>query len=131
MILHINAKLNVWAEWVASGRKIVGLGYPSQCAFTRLTPSSGSWRAPIMHDEAYEIEQAIHALDPYLCETINQFYLRAGTADTHARELHISRDTLYVRLHHAHTRIMDLLHGKDCGDERLTGSDTFGKKQAN
>ncbi len=83
MILHINAKLNVWAEWVASGRKIVGLGYPSQCAFTRLTPSSGSWRAPIMHDEAYEIEQAIHALDPYLRETINQFYLRAGTLETH------------------------------------------------
>lgn len=113
MILHINAKLNTWAQWVATGRKVIGLGYPGQSAFTRLTPSSGSLRAPIENEIAWEVEQAIHRLDQPLRDTVEQFYLRAGTAETHAKALHICRDTLYVRIHNAHIRIMEWLQMGD------------------
>lgn len=128
MIPHINAKLNVWSDWVASGRKVVGLGYPSQVSFMRLTPNSNSLRAPIENEEAWEIEQAVHRLDAKLREAVEQFYLHAGTAESHAKALHICRDTLYVRIHNAHVRIMDWLQ---MGDERdalinpLTRSDTL------
>lgn len=131
MILHINDKLNAWAAWVAAGRKVVGLGYPSQVAFVRLTPSSGGWKAPLENEVAWEMEQAVHRLEPTLRATVEQFYLRAGTADSHARALHCHRDTLYARIHSAHLRIMEWLQ---VGDEenysgRLTGSDTLCKKQ--
>lgn len=109
MILYINDRLNVWALWVASGRKVVGLGYPSQCAFTRLTPSSTSRCSPMMNEEAGEVERAVHKLDRQLQETIYQFYLHAGPADTHAKALRICRDTLYSRVHAAHVKIMEHL----------------------
>lgn len=131
MILHINAKLNVWSDWVSSGRKVVGLGYPSQCAFMRLTPNSNSLRAPIENEEAWEIESAVHRLNAQLRDVVDQFYLRAGTAETHAKALGICRDTLYARLHMAHTRIMECLHGCDAaedGNNCLTHSDTFATK---
>lgn len=131
MILHINAKLNVWADWVATGRKVVGLGYPSQVSFARMTPGAGGLRAPIENEEAWEIERAVHRLDQKLRDVVEQFYLRAGTAETHAKALHIHRDTLYVRLHAAQVQIMEWLK---LGDEEqkktrcLTSSDTFATK---
>lgn len=132
MILHINAKLNVWADWVATGRKVVGLGYPSQVSFSRMTPSVCGLRAPIENEEAWEIEQAVHRLDTRLRDVVDQFYLRAGTADSHAKALCICRDTLYVRLHDAHVRIMEWLQMGDEGADyknRLTCSDTIATKQ--
>lgn len=132
MILHINAKLNVWADWVAGGRKVGGLGYPSKVSFMRLTPGDGSLRSPIENETAWEIEQAVHRLDQQLRDVVDQFYLCAGTADTHAKELRICRDTLYVRLHAAHVRIMEWIQ---VGDEernekmRLTSSDTLATKR--
>lgn len=131
MILHINAKLNCWADWVAGGRKVVGLGYPSQCAFMRLTPNSGTLRAPIENETAWEIEQAVHRLDARLRDVVEQFYLRAGTADSHAKALCICRDTMYVRLHDAHVRIMEWLQVGDddvLQKNSLTDSDTFATK---
>lgn len=128
MILHINDKLNVWAAWVATGRKVRGLGYPSQVAFMRLTPSSHSLQAPIMNDEACEIDAAVCALEHQLREVIDQFYLHAGTAETHAKALRICRDTLYVRLHQAHVRIMERLQIGDDDSEGLTRSDTYAIK---
>lgn len=113
MILHINEKLNNWAEWVVMGRKVVGLGYPSSSAFTRLATSTNTWRAPIENEDAWAVEQAIHRLDPYLQKTVMQFYLHAGTADTHAKALGIHRDTLYARIHSAHLRIMEWLQVGD------------------
>lgn len=129
MILHINDRLNVWAAWVASGRKIVGLGYPSQCAFQRLTPTSTSLHAPLENEQAWEIEQSVHRLDSHLRDVVEQFYLRAGTAESHAKALRICRDTLYVRLHMAHTRIMEWLQVGDEENECLTRSDTFATKR--
>lgn len=129
MILHINAKLNVWADWVARGRKVVGLGYPSQVAFLRLTPSSASLRAPIENEQAWQIDQAVRRLDANLRDVVDQFYLRAGTAESHAKALRICRDTMYVRLHMAHTRIMEWLQVGDDEENCLTRSDTSAIKQ--
>ncbi len=132
MIQHINDRLNKWAAWVATGRKVVGLGYPSQAPYMRLTPSSNSLRAPIENEEAWEIEQAIQRLDRQLRDAVEQYYLRAGTAETHAKALCICRDTLYVRIHSAHNAIMEWLQ---VGDEDVpvknvfTSSDTLCTKQ--
>lgn len=125
MILHINDKLNIWAAWVATGRKVRGLGYPSQVAFMRLTPSIHALQAPIMNDEACEIDAAVCRLDAKLREVVDQFYCHAGTVETHAKALGICRDTLYVRLHMAHTRVMEYMQDADDQETRLTRSDTF------
>lgn len=113
MILFINDRLNGWAAWVASGKRVVGLGYPSQCAFTRLTPSSTSNQSPIANEDAWEVEQAVQRLENSLHQIIFQFYMHAGTAESHAKALHICRDTLYARLHQAHVKIMEYMQDDD------------------
>lgn len=120
MILHINEKLNVWADWVATGRRVRGLGYPSQVAFMRLTPSSNTLRMPVENETAWEIERAVHALDSQLRDVVEQFYLRAGTSETHAKALRICVKTLYNRLHQAHVCVMDHLQCIDDRKDRLT-----------
>lgn len=129
MIPHINDRLNVWAAWVAGGRRVVGLGYPSQVSFARMTPGASGLRAPIENEVAWEIERAVHRIEPNLRDVVEQFYLRAGTADSHAKALRICRDTLYVRIHMAHTRIMEWLQVGDDDEVYLTRSDTFATKQ--
>lgn len=109
MIEYINARLNDWSEWVATGRKVEGLGYPSQVSFMRLTPSSGGNRAPSWNEDAYEVELAVNGLEHPLKELIFQFYLHPGTVQSHAKALRICRDTLYVRLHQAHIKVMEYL----------------------
>lgn len=116
MIPHINDKLNKWADWVAGGRKVVGLGYPSQCAFTRVGMPTAP-RDPGLNEQAWEMEQAVHRLDQNLRDVVEQFYLYAGTAETHAKALRIGRSTLFDRLHMAHTRIMEWLQ---VGDDEET-----------
>ena len=65
-----------------------------------------------MDEESWEIEQAVHKLEAKLQQTVFQFYLHAGPAESHAKALRICRDTLYNRLHTAHIRIMEIL--QDC-----------------
>ena len=120
MILHINAKLNAWADWVATGRKVHGLGYPSQVSFMRLTPCSNHCAAPILNEEAVEIDHAVCALDAHLRAVVDQFYMRAGTAETHAKALRCCVKTLYNRLHDAHVRVMDHLQMQEYESDRLT-----------
>ena len=128
MILFVNEKLNRWSTWVASGRKVVGLGYPSQCAFSRLTPSAGGWRAPIENEEAWEIERAVVRLDPQLRAAVEQFYLRAGTAESHAKALRCCTKTLYTRIHQAHVKIMEWMQVGDDKENRLTSLHGFATK---
>lgn len=104
MIDYIHTRMLTWADWVARGRRITGLGYPTRSAFYN-TPSGGGLMTPIVDEHAWLLEKAIQALDPYLRETVAQFYLHAGTVDTHAKVLRCSRDTVYARLHRAHQRI--------------------------
>lgn len=106
MIPHINDLMNVWAEWVLTGRRVVGLDYPSQCAFTRLAPASGQARGASFNDDAWLVENAVQSLAPDLKRVVMVFYLQNATAEQMARDLHCSRDTLYARLHRAHTEVM-------------------------
>lgn len=134
MIEYINRRLNTWADWCINGRKIIGLGYPSQCAFSRMTPPSPdrTLLTPVACEEAWEIEQAISRLEPRQRDLVRQFYLHTGTAETHAKALRMHRDTLYARLHRSHISIMEWLQVGDdekIADRGLTRSDTFGKKQ--
>ena len=116
MILYINDRLNVWAAWHASGRKVIGLSYPGQCAFSRLTPSAHTNSAPIPDEEAWETEKAIQSLDATLRDLILEIYTKSGTMEAHAQSLHIGQTCLYDRLHKAHIRIMEWLQ---VGDDEL------------
>ena len=119
MITYINERLNQWVEWRLSGRHIKGLGYPSCANFYRLAPlPSDRVVVPIPNEACYEIDQAICWLKKNhngLFAAVMQFYTHAGTAQSHAKELKISRDTLYARLHRAHVLIMEYL--QDAEDE--------------
>jgi hypothetical protein len=109
--------LHVWAEWCARGRKITGLGYPGQSAFMNLTRSGGGRLLnPAIDEACWRTEQAIHAvLNADLQRTVQEFYLHAGTAATHAKALRCSRETLYLRLHRAHVAIDSFLHDGSAG----------------
>lgn len=109
MIPNIHERLNQWAEWCISGRKVKGLGFPSQCIYTRLTPSSKITLAPHLNDRAYETEKAVHKLSKRQIRIVKQFYLHCGTADTHAKALRITRSTLYYHLEVIHSQIDQLL----------------------
>lgn len=113
MITYINERLNQWVEWRLSGRHIKGLGYPSCANFYRLAPlPTDRVVVPIPNEACYEIDQAVCWLKKHhskLFEVVMQFYDHAGTAESHAKALKISRDTLYARLHRAHVLIMEYL----------------------
>lgn len=132
MIEYINRRLNDWADWCAKGRRVVGLGYPNRVAFYRLAPVPSTAMTPLPDEECWEIEQAVHRLPPPLREVVDQFYRRAGTATSHAKALHVSRETMYARLHQAHVSVMVWLQvGDEEADDqenRLTTPDSFGKK---
>jgi hypothetical protein len=113
MIVYINDRLNVWSAWHASGRKVIGLSYPGQCAFSRLTPSARSNSAPIVDEEAWDTEKAIQSLDNVLKELIYEVYLKPGTMETHAKALHVCTKTMYNKLHIAHLNIMEWLQVGD------------------
>lgn len=117
MILHINDLLNTWAEWIVTGRRVVGLSYPSQCAFTRMAHDGGERRGADFNEDAYMVERAVQALPLDLKNVIMTFYLRTATAEQMAKELNCHRDTLYVRLHRAHVEIMGLLQDMAAGME--------------
>lgn len=108
MIDRINQRLLAWADWVALGRRITGLGYPSRSAFYS-TPSGGGLMSPVMAEDCMLTERAVSALDPILRAAVMQFYLRAGTAETHAKALRVCVKTLYNRLHRAHERVESFL----------------------
>lgn len=124
MILYINEKLNQWGLWCRSGNERAG--YPKSAAFMRLVPSGGGGTVIICDDEAMQINRAVQALDAELRLVVDLFYIKMRSCDacTIARALKCHRDTLYVRLHRAHLRVMDSIH-----EEELTSSDTFCRKQ--
>lgn len=108
MIPHINDRLNKWARWVAIGRKVRGLGYPSVVAFAR-TIGTGHGE-PEFDEDAWEVDQACRALPAELRDLIALFYTRVETVESIARKHGCSRDTIYVRLHTAHIHILGSLN---------------------
>lgn len=117
MILHINDLLNIWAEWIVTGRKVVGLSYPSQCAFTRMAHDGGERRGAEFNEDAFAVERAVQSLPRELKNVIMTFYLRTATVEQMAQELNCSRVTLYARLHRAQTEIMGMLQDMAAGVE--------------
>lgn len=108
MIAYINDRLNQWARWIATGRKVRGLGYPSSVTWAR-TPGSGN-ASPEFNEQAYETDQAWRALPSELKWMVAEFYTRTETVESLARTMGCSRDTVYVRLHTAHNHMLGSLN---------------------
>lgn len=109
MLSYINSRLVQWAEWVKR-KDDGGLGFPRECSYTRLQGRGSNGFRPNVDNEAWEIEQAVTALQvesPHLHQVVQLFYLRSMTAQQMADKCGCSRDTLYTRLHHAHVEIMN------------------------
>ena len=101
MIPSIHIRLLAWADWCIRGRKVKGLGFPAQSPFMRLTPGCGC-HSPEANEEAWLIEKTVHKLPRKHIRLVREFYLHTGTADAHAKQLRISRSTLYEQLAHVH-----------------------------
>jgi len=108
MITYVNNRLNQWARWIATGRKVRGLGYPSCISWAR-TPGSGNG-SPEFDEDAYSTDQAVRALPAELKHLVEQFYTRIETVDSLSRTLGCSRDTVYSRLHQAHQHMLGSLN---------------------
>lgn len=125
MIIYINEKLNQWGLWCLSGRERIG--YPKQAAFLRLMPSSGAGCLEMCDDEAMQVNRAVQRLDRDLRRVVDLFYIkmRSCPAESIARDLKCSRDTVYARLHRAHLVVMGAIEDDEM---LLTRSDSFDKK---
>lgn len=116
MIEYINNRLNEWAIWVLR-RDENGLGYPRQCAWSRMTPRSGAnVFVGEVNDRAYEVELAVQSLSPVLQEFIRVFYLMNSTTEQKEKKLRCTRHTIYRKLNIAHVQIMDFLNMMDIRD---------------
>jgi DNA-directed RNA polymerase specialized sigma24 family protein len=115
MIPYIHIRCVQWADWYRK-KEDNGLGFPSECCYTR-------WRGkgppfgllPSVDEAAWEIHQAVKALSPRLNNVVTVFYLGKGTADQKAADCGCHRDTLYDRLHMAQVQIMDWLNAEAAG----------------
>jgi len=116
MIEYIHNRLCRWSVWVARGNRVPGLGYPTACGYTRLTPSGG--RPDVdFNDDAWEIDRAVCSMDQDAVKFLRMFYLEPGTIAGKAAKAGCHRDTLYARLHQAHVRVMEWL--QDHADDRF------------
>ena len=104
MLQDIDNRLWIWASWCIRGKKIIGLGYPSQVPYMRLTPSKVI-HDPSINESAWVIEKAVQSLKIKEKRLITQFYLHTGTIQSHAQALRISKTTLYDRIHLIHQKI--------------------------
>lgn len=126
MIPYVNNRLNQWARWIATGRKVRGLGYPSAVAYAR-TPGSGSG-SPDFDEDAWEVDRAWRALqEPHgdLFVLVFNFYTRNETVERLAMRHGCSRDTVYARLQQSHQIILG--HLNDIAAGCFTGVDTSDK----
>lgn len=114
MIIYINSRLNAWADWVAKGRRVRGLSYPTQVSYARLA-GGGDGGGAGFDDEAFEVDKAVNALRSDLKQLVHDFYLRTTTVEMLARQYGISRDTVYDRLHRSHVEVMGSLNDMAAG----------------
>jgi len=114
MIEYINAQLNLWAEWERTGH--TRLGYPGHAAFVTAMGGAGSSCA-MSDDRGVAMSRAVSALPPELFAVVDNVYrrMKTCTADQIARHLGCHRDTLYARLHRAHTAILGSLNDLEAG----------------
>lgn len=110
MIIYVNDRLNRWAEWVLRGKRVVGLDYPSQCSYTRMSGCNDRVFSPEFDEESYETESAIQRLDEPLKRIVMVFYLETSTIEQKAKALHCCRDTVYSRLERAHHALLGIMN---------------------
>lgn len=123
MIEYIHRQLIDWADWVAHGRRVEGLGIPGKCSFTRLAASGSTHNAPQIDEDASKMDRAVCALGVThsdLADVVRRFYLRTTSAELLARELGIHRDTVYARIGRGHQEILGYLNDIEAGVELPT-----------
>ncbi len=119
MIHYIDARLRRWGHWAERNNRVFGLGFPSECAFMRLTPRQlGSRSDAEYNDDAEEIDGVVIRLQqerPELACIVRMFYREAGTIQDKAARIGCHRDTLYARLHQAHVIVMEMIDDLSLG----------------
>lgn len=108
-IEYIDKRLKAWAEWSVRGGLVTGLWY-ARCNFAA---DAVDGRRPVdvaFDEEAEQIHRAIVALRPeFLRVAIHAFYLGRGSAEQRARDIGVSRRTLYQRVEHGQQRLASIL----------------------
>lgn len=119
MIEYVNTRLNEWARWRLTGRQAL-FARPSVYfragadAFGR-EPPAGASIVPIDDLEAERTHRCVMALEPLLQDTVTEFYCRAGTAETMAKQLRCDKATLYRRIDRAHQLLLGFMNDVACG----------------
>lgn len=115
MIHYIDDQLRQWAQWSLL-RNDGGLGYPRQVNFVRLGGGDCGSFAPVIDEQAVEMEQCVLRL-PYDQWCVVDYWYRAPSANPTlcALHCHCSRDTVYSRLHQAHVSLMGWLNDLAAG----------------
>ncbi len=110
---YINDRMNRWADWVLSGRRVMGLGYPSRSAFMRLVPADHGPVEPISFEECSETDKAFCALKTVKAELAEALYLYHTTSMTKeqmALECNCCVKTFFNRIHAGHEMIQGFLN---------------------
>lgn len=108
---YIKLRLIQWAEWSLQ-RDSGGLGFPSECSYTRMQARSGSagFVSPDIDVDAMEIESAVSELPEPFRLTVRVFYIAPGTIEQKARDLGCCRRRVYGRIERAHAMILGWLN---------------------
>lgn len=114
MIEYINTRCRQWAIW-RDRRENAGLGYPRACAFTKIPSGGASGYRTSIDEIEWETHEAIGSLENDLRAVVEVFYCSVGTAEIKAAALGMSKDTLYVRVHQAHVRVMEYFNDAAAG----------------
>ncbi len=124
MIDYINKRLNDWARWKLSDRATVRHMLGAKSCWPRMLGEAESTETVRQHGtlvplndlECCQTDKAICALPDELRDTVIEFYTRrAGTVETIAKRLGISRATLFRRIDQAHSHILGSLNDLAAG----------------
>lgn len=107
---YIEQRLRQWADWLVQ-RESGGLGFPSECSYTRMQQRSGTGGciSPDVDIEAMQMEDAVRDLPDYLRETVRSYYVDPGTVDQKVQHLRCGRRALFYRITAAQEKIKSWL----------------------
>ncbi len=107
---YIKVRMQQWAEWLLQ-RESGGLGFPSECSYTRMQQRSDSSGciSPNIDVDAMQVEDAVRELPSYLRDTARAFYVAPGTIEQKAKALRCHRDTVYARIEKVHVFVLNCL----------------------
>lgn len=100
---YIKGRMQQWAEWLLQ-RESGGLGFPSECSYTRMQQRSDSSGciSPNIDVDAMQVEDAVRQLPDYLRQTAREFYVASGTIEQKAKALRCHRVTIHTRIEKVH-----------------------------